>query len=188
MYKRCIQGPEDHRIHFAVGRGFSPPNEVETTAENGGYVNLVCMDYTKLFSDQFEGLRMEIIEFFVKLTGQVSLTKVSNDRGFSRVNKLGKVLQWLGFILIALGPFFALEDTYANYLPILMISGSTLALLGSLLSKPRKLEILAICLGILSLIAYFYLDQRLIYKILIITSLVLVVVQGILDKKNHHSK
>ena len=104
------------------------------------------------------------------------------------VNKLGKVLQWLGFILIALGPFFALKDTYANYLPILMISGSTLALLGSLLSKPRKLEVLAICLGILSLIAYFYLDQRLIYKILIITSLVVVVVHGILAKKNHHSK
>ena len=104
------------------------------------------------------------------------------------MNKLGKVLQWLGFILIALGPFFDLEDTYANYLPILMISGSTLALLGSLLSKPRKVEILAICLGILSLIAYFYLDKSLIYKILIITSLVLVVVHGILDKKNYHSK
>ena len=104
------------------------------------------------------------------------------------MNKLGKVLQWSGFILIALGPFFTLEDTYVNYFPILMISGATLALLGSLLSKPRKLEILAICLSILSLMAYFYLDQRLIYKILIITSILLIVVHQIMEKKNQQSK
>lgn len=43
MYKRCIQGPEDRRIHFVVGRGFSPPNGLETTAENRCYVNHWCI-------------------------------------------------------------------------------------------------------------------------------------------------
>ncbi len=65
-----------------------------------------------------------------------------------------------------------------------MISGSSLALLGVLLCKSRKIETVAVCVALLSVIAYFYLDERLIYKILIITSLVLVVVDVILDKRN----
>ena len=92
------------------------------------------------------------------------------------MKKLGKLLQWIGFIFIALFPFFALDESYTNYLPILLISGVTLGLFGSLLDRTSKIGILALCLALSAVITYFYVEQSLFYKVLIISSLFLVVV------------
>lgn len=34
---------------------------LKTTAENGCYVNLLCMAHARLFSDQFEGLQIDLM-------------------------------------------------------------------------------------------------------------------------------
>ncbi|MBE4909810.1 hypothetical protein IMZ08_17385 [Bacillus luteolus] len=96
------------------------------------------------------------------------------------MKRFGRVLQWLGVIFIALFPFYYSDESYTNYIPILLISGVTLGLLGSLLVKTSKIGIIALCLTLLAVITYFYIEQRLIYKALIISSLVLVVVKQIL--------
>ncbi|SDO25924.1 hypothetical protein SAMN05518871_11364 [Psychrobacillus sp. OK028] len=104
------------------------------------------------------------------------------------MNKLGKLLQWIGFIFIVLFPFFASDESYTNYIPILLISGVTLGLLGSLLDRTRKIGILAMCLAFSAVITYFYVEQRLIYKVLIISSLVLVVVNPFFVKQEQQSQ
>ncbi|MBE4910070.1 hypothetical protein IMZ08_18700 [Bacillus luteolus] len=104
------------------------------------------------------------------------------------MEKFGRVLKGLGVVFIVLFPFYSSDESYMNYIPILLISGVTLGLLGSLLDKTRKIGIIALCLILLAVITYFYVEQRLIYKVLIISSLVLVVVDQIWLFKEHQSE
>lgn len=106
-----------------------------------------------------------------------------------KLNKLGAVLQWLGFILIALAPFQAFENPQSSYIFILMISGAILALLGSLLVKTNKLIVVGLCLGLLSVALYFHFELRgFLLNFLLITMVVLAIVGTFLEKKNHHSQ
>jgi len=106
-----------------------------------------------------------------------------------KLNKLGTVLQWVGFILIAIAPFQAFENPQSSYIFILMICGAILALLGSLLVKTNKLILVGLCLGLLSVIIYFYFEQReFLFYFLLIASIVLAIVGTFLEKKNHNSQ
>jgi len=78
MYKRCIQGPEDHRIPFVVERGFTPRNALETTSENWRYVNLVCMAYTRSLNRSF----FTVLSSIANVTQQ-SKKKPLNKEAFS---------------------------------------------------------------------------------------------------------
>lgn len=104
------------------------------------------------------------------------------------MKKFGRVLKGLGVVIIVLFPFYSSDESYTNDIPFLLISGVTLGLLGSLLDKTRKIGIIALCLILLAVITYFYVEQRLIYKALIISSLVLVVVNQVWLYKNHQSQ
>lgn len=105
------------------------------------------------------------------------------------MNKLGAALLWVGYILIALAPFLAFENPQSGYIFILMISGATLALLGSLLAKTNKLIIVGLCLGLVSVILYFIFDLRgFLLNFLLIVMVVLAIVGPIFEKKNQNSQ
>ncbi|NKE05779.1 hypothetical protein GWK17_09925 [Bacillus selenatarsenatis] len=101
------------------------------------------------------------------------------------MKKFGRVLKVLGVVFIVLFSFYSSDESYTNYIPILLISGVAIGLLGSLLDKTGKIGIIALCLILLAVITYFYVEQRLIYKVLIITSLVLVVLDQVWLFKEH---
>ncbi|WP_246941980.1 hypothetical protein [Bacillus pinisoli] len=104
------------------------------------------------------------------------------------MKRLGRVLQWLSVISIAVFPFYSLEESYTNFIPFLLIGGVTLGLLGSLLDKTRKMGVIALCLALLAVITYFYVEQRLVYIVFIISSLFLVIVYLFFVKKSNYEK
>lgn len=111
------------------------------------------------------------------------------NKGVFGVKKIGELLQWVGFILIALAPFQAFENPQSRYILVLMISGATLGLLGSILVKTNKLMVVGLGLGLLTVILYFYFELRgFLLNFFLITMVVLAIVGTFLEKKHHHSQ
>jgi len=106
-----------------------------------------------------------------------------------KAKKIGPLLQWVGFILIALAPFQAFENPQSRYILVFMISGAILCLLGSLLAKTNKLIVVGLSLGLLTTILYFNFELKgILLNFFLITMVVLAIVGTFLEKKHHQSQ
>ncbi len=94
--------------------------------------------------------------------------------------KIAVILQWIGFLLVTVGTSVILlnepevnDAMYALYL----IVGLLLIIIGNMLVKSSKIGTFALCMTLLSVITYYYIDKGLLFKVFITISVFLVLIK-----------
>ncbi|MFJ7828532.1 hypothetical protein [Psychrobacillus sp. NPDC096623] len=94
-----------------------------------------------------------------------------------------KVIQWFGVIVSMIALLLVNFGSPVNTktIGILMTIAILSGIFGGLLGKISKLSLVALIMSFLAVMSYFYIDDRILFKIFLLISIVLILTNAIMD-------